>query len=82
MSGEIMKKDLSSIQIFDDFVSKTILNDNEKEILIRYIKGDSIVKIAQDLAQGTATVSRIISQLKEKYSNYRKLELAKLLLLR
>ena len=77
-----MKKELSIKQIYDDFTDKTILNDNEQEILIRYIKGDSIVKIASDTSQSTSSVSRTIAGLKEKYSNYKKLELAKLLLLR
>lgn len=77
-----MKKELSIKQIFDDFTSKTILNDLEKEVLVKYIKGDSIIKIASDISQSTSSVSRIIATLKEKYQNYKKLELAKLLLLK
>ena len=77
-----MKKELSVKQIFDDFNNKTILNDIEKNVLIKYIKNESIVKISSDLALSTATVSRIIAELKIKYNNYKKLELAKLLLLR
>ena len=76
-----VKKELSVKQIFDDFTSKTILNDNEIDLLIRYIKGDSIIKIATDTMQSTASVSRNIALLKEKYNKYKKLELAKLLLL-
>lgn len=76
-----MKKELSVKQIFDDFISKTILNDTERDILIKYIKNESIVKISEDLSISTATVSRTIADLKEKYENYKKLELAKLLLL-
>lgn len=76
-----MKKELSVKQIFNDFVEKTILNDIEKEVLIRYIKNESIIKISSDLAISTATTSRIIAELKEKYKNYKQLELAKLLLL-
>lgn len=77
-----MKKELSIKQIFDDFTSKTILNDLEKEVLIKYIKGDSIIKIASDISQSTSSVSRIIATLKIKYENYKKLELAKLQLLK
>ena len=76
-----MKKELSVKQIFDDFINKTILNDDELEILIKYIKGDSIVKIANDTAQSTATISRTIASLKDKYQNYKILEIAKLILL-
>lgn len=76
-----MKKELSIKQIFDDFTSKVILNDLEKDVLIRYIKDETIVKIASDISQSTSTVSRIIAELKEKYENYKKLEIARLLLL-
>ena len=77
-----MRKELAIKQIYDDFISKVILNDDELNVLVKYIKGDSIVKIANDTMQSTASVSRIIAILKEKYNNYKKLELAKLLLLK
>ena len=76
-----MKKELAIKQIFDDFVNKTILNENELEVLIKYIKGDSIIKISTDTLQSTSSVSRIIASLKEKYEQYKKLEIAKLSLL-
>lgn len=77
-----MKKELAIKQIFDDFISKTFLNDNEKDILVRYIKNDSIVKIAEETLQSTATISRVIASIKEKYDNYKTLELVKLDLLK
>lgn len=76
-----MKKELANKPIYDDFLSKTILTDNEKDIVVRYIRNDSIVKIAEDTNQGTTTVSRTIASVKEKYKNYKKLEIAKLMLL-
>lgn len=77
-----MKKELAVKQIYDDFTSKIILTDNEKSILDLYIKNESIVKIANTTSQSTASVSRTIADLKGKYNNYKKLELAKLLLLK
>lgn len=77
-----MKKDLAIKQIFDDFVGKTLLSDNEIDVLKRYIKNDSIVKIANDTMQSTSSVSRVISNLKIKYDKYKKLELIKLSLLK
>lgn len=77
-----MKREIANKQIYDDFISKTVLNDNEKDVLDRYIKNNSIVKIAEDTKQSTATVSRIIASIKEKYSDYKKLELAKLMILK
>lgn len=75
-----MKKELSIKQIFDDFTHKTILSDKERDILIRYIKNESIIKIADDTMYGTATVSRTIADLKSKYESYKKLEMEKLMI--
>ena len=76
-----MKKGLCLKQIYDDFLNKTILNETEKEVLVRYIKNESIVKISTDLSISTATVSRIIADLKSKYNDYKRVEIAKLLIL-
>lgn len=76
-----MKKELAIKQIYEDFTSKMILTENEQDILLRYVKNDSIVKIASDTKQGTSTVSRTIADLKNKYNNYKQLEIAKLVLL-
>lgn len=72
-----MKKELAIKVIYDDFISKTILTDNEKDILIRYIKNDSITKISIDTMQSERTVSRIIANIKMKYNKYKELECAK-----
>ena len=77
-----MRKEIANKQIYDDFISKTILTDNEKDILMRYIRNDSLVKIAEDTKQSTATISRVIASIKDKYSNYKKLELEKLMILK
>lgn len=76
-----MKKELAIKQIYDDFTSKITLTDNEKDILDRYIKNQTLVKIADETKQGTSTISRIIAVLKEKYKAYKRLELAKLQIL-
>lgn len=76
-----MKKELAIKQIYEDFTNKMILTENEKDVLLRYVKNDSIVKIASDTKQGTSTVSRTIAGLKNKYNNYKQLEIAKLVLL-
>ena len=76
-----MKKELAIKQIREDFINKVMLSENEIDVLERYIKKHSIVKIAEDTRQGTATVSRIIAEIKLKYENYKELEIAKLMLL-
>ena len=76
-----MKKELCIKQIYDDFISKIVLTEQEKEVLDLYIRDNSILKIADKTMQGTATVSRIIFSIKEKYDNYKKLEIEKLKIL-
>lgn len=76
-----MKKELSIKQIYDDFINKTILSENESDVLKRYIRNDSIIKIASDTSQSSSSVSRTIKEIKIKYENYKKLEIAKLMLL-
>lgn len=76
-----MKKELCIKQIYDDFINKITLSDSELEVLLLYIKDYSILKIADKTMQSTATVSRIIADIKEKYNNYKKLEIEKLKIL-
>lgn len=73
-----MKKELCIKQIYKDFIDKVFLNDTEKQVLELYIKNESIIKIADIINQSTSSVSRIIAELKEKYNNYKKLEISKL----
>ena len=76
-----MRIELANKQIFNDFTNKTILNDNEIDILIRYIKKESIIKMSEETNQSTASISRIIAKIKIKYEDYKKTELAKMMLL-
>lgn len=76
-----MRKTLSLEVIYNDFISKVKLSNSEKEILDKYLKNESIVKISLDVSLSYSSVSRIISNLKSKYENYRKMELVKLDLL-
>lgn len=76
-----MKKTLSLDVIYNDFISKVKLSDNEKDILDRYLRNESLVKISMEVALSYSSVSRIISNLKSKYENYKKMEIVKLTLL-
>lgn len=76
-----MKKELSIKQIYNDFISKTTITEREEEVLGLYIKDYSILRISDETKQATATVSRIIANLKIKYNNYKKLEIEKLKIL-
>lgn len=76
-----MKEDLAIKQLYDDFIIKVTLTDNEKDILDRYIKGDTYVNMSMETQQSYSNVSRTISDLKNKYEIYKQLELIKLNLL-
>ena len=76
-----MKKTLSLDIIYNDFITKVKLSEIEKEVLDGYLNNDSLVKISMDVSLSYSTVSRIISDLKMKYENYKKIELVKLTLL-
>ena len=75
-----MKQELAVDILYDDFTKRVALTDYEKEILDKYIKGDTYVKMALDTTQSYSTVSRTITDLKNKYETYKKLELLKLTL--
>lgn len=76
-----MKKTLSLDVIYNDFISKVKLSNSEKDILDRYLKNESLVKISMDVSLSYSSVSRIISNLKSKYENYKQLEMVKTKLL-
>ena len=67
--------------IYDDFLSKTMLSEEQIDILNRLIKKDSIVKIALETGISQRTVSYEIKKIKKTYEEYKQIELAKLLIL-
>lgn len=73
-----MAKELSNKVIYEDFLSKVTLTNDERTILDMLIKKETIVKISQTLNMSDRSVSRVIRDLKQKYEDYRKLEIAKL----
>ena len=75
-----MKSDLAVKQLYDDFIGKVVLTENEKDILDRYIKGDTYVNMALKTNQSYSNVSRTLVDLKRKYEIYKKMELTKLTL--
>lgn len=73
-----MIKEVSNKIIYNDFINKTTLTDDEKEVLDMLIQKYSIVKISQLTCMSERSVSRVIRSIKDKYIDYKKLELAKL----
>lgn len=54
------------------------LNDEEIKVLDMILKKYSIIKMADIMGMSDRNISRIVKDIKTKYSDYRKLELAKL----
>ena len=73
-----MLKALSCKIIREDFIEKMILTEDEKEVLEMLLKGYLITKIALETHQSERNVGKIIRRIKDKYENYKQLELSKL----
>ena len=73
-----MIRELSCKIIYNDFVDKMFLNDEEIKVLDMILKKYSIIKMADIMGMSDRNISRIVKDIKTKYSDYRKLELAKL----
>jgi len=73
-----MIRELSNKIIYNDFISKVVLTDDETNVLNMLILKYSIIKISQEINMSDRNVSRIIKDLKEKYYIYKKIEIARL----
>lgn len=73
-----MKKDLSIKQIYDDFLLKVTLDEDEVSVLNLYIKNYSYVKMSIELGISERNIGRIVNRLKEKYDIYKNLEVTSL----
>lgn len=73
-----MIKELSNSIIYNDFISKVKLTDDEIKVLDMLILKWSIVKISQEINMSDRNVLRIKKDIKEKYYMYKKIEMAKL----
>ena len=73
-----MKRELSISQIYNDFINKVLLTDEELKVLDMFIKNYSYVKIGNELGMSDRNVGRIVNALKQKYEIYKKLEVARI----
>ena len=76
-----MIKELCNKIIYNDFLSKVVLTDEEKKVLDMLLVRYTLVKISQEIGMSDRNVSRVVKSLKDKYEMYRKLEIAKLSIL-
>lgn len=73
-----MIKELSNSIIYNDFISKVKLTEDETKILNMIILKYSIIKMSQEAIMSDRNVLRIKKDIKEKYNIYKKIEMAKL----
>lgn len=73
-----MKTELAVKQIYEDFISKVTLDNDEKQVLDMFLKNYSYIKIGDNIGMSDRNVGRVMRTIKQKYENYRKLELSKL----
>ena len=69
-----MKEKLSIKAIYDDFLLKVNLNEEEISILDMYIKGYSRVKMADLSCMSDRNIGRVLSKIKKKYNYYVEIE--------
>ena len=72
-----MIKELCNKIIYDDFITKVMLTEDEIKVLDMFIKRYSIIKMADEMNMSDRNVSRIIKDIKIKYKNYKHIEIAK-----
>ena len=65
--------------LYDDFVSKVKLTDEQKRILDMMINKDTIVKISLEIGVSQRTINYEIKKIKELYNNYLQLEITKMI---
>lgn len=72
-----MYKTLSNKVIYNDFKEKVLLTDDEIKVLDMLLKRYTLVKIGMELDMSDRNVSRVVKRIREKYEDYKKIEIAK-----
>lgn len=65
--------------LYDDFVSKVKLTDEQKRILDMMINKDTIVKMSIEIGVSTSTIDKEIRKIKDLYNKYLQIEIIKMI---
>lgn len=65
--------------IYDDFVSKVKLNEEQKRILNMMLNRDKIVKMSLEIGVSERTIKYEIKKIKNLYNNYLQMEITKMI---
>ena len=71
-----IKKRLSNEVIYNDFVKKTKLTEEENKILDMYLRSESYIKIGMEMGLSERSVANKIKAIKDKYKTYKEIETA------
>ena len=65
--------------LYDDFISKVTLTNEQKRILDMMINKDTIVKMSLEIGVSQRTINYEIKKIKELYNNYLQIEISKMI---
>jgi len=65
--------------IYDDFVNKVHLNEEQKRILNMMLNKDKIVKMSLEIGVSERTIKYEIKKIKNLYNNYLQMEITKMI---
>jgi len=65
--------------LYDDFVNKVKLTDEQKRILNMMINKDTIVKMSLEIGVSERTLKYEIKKIKQLYNNYLQMEISKMI---
>ena len=65
--------------IYDDFVSKVSLNEEQKRILNMMLNRDKIVKMSLEIGVSERTIKYEIQKIKKLYNTYLQIEITKMI---
>ena len=65
--------------LYDDFVNKVKLTEEQKRILDMMINKDTIIKISLEIGVSERTIKYEIKKIKQLYNNYLQMEITKMI---
>ena len=74
-----MVEKLRITALYDDFVNKVKLTDEQKRILDMMINKDKIVKMSLEIGVSERTIKYEKKKIKELYNNYLQMEISKMI---
>ena len=65
--------------LYDDFVNKVKLTEEQKHILDMMINKDKIIKMSLEIGVSERTIKYEIKKIKQLYNNYLQMEISKMI---